>query len=71
VYFHSLSSSFSRAEMLISPLLVKMAGQLFQILAILILVSQTPASVLVLGCFVFLFGVLEGGVSFWRAPLRL
>jgi len=57
--------------MLISPLLVKMAGQLFQILAILILVSQTPASVLVLGCFVFLFGVLEGGVSFWRAPLRL
>jgi hypothetical protein len=56
--------------MLNSPL-VKLAGQLFQFIALLIVISQTPTIVLVLGCFVFLFGVLEGGVSFWRAPLRL
>ena len=51
--------------------LVKIAGQLFQIIVLLIVISQTPTIVLVLGCFVFLFGVLEGGISFWRAPLRL
>jgi len=48
-----------------------MAKQLFQLIALLIVLSQTPTRVLVVGCFVFLFGVLEGGVSFWHAPLRL
>jgi len=77
-YFHPpppsppflLSFACPLIEILTSPL-VKMAGQLSQIIAIFILVSQTPAIVLVFGCFGFLFGVLEGGISFWRAPLRL
>jgi hypothetical protein len=55
---------------ILNPPLVKIAGQLFQIIALFIVISQTPTIVVVLGCFVFLFGVLEGGVSFWRVPLR-
>ena len=75
MYFHPLSPAicpFFRLSIEILNLpLVKMAGQLVQLIALLIVISQTPTIVLVLGFFVFLFGVLEGGVSFWRAPLRL
>ena len=51
-------------------LLVKIAGQLAQLIAILILMSQTPTEVLVLGMLIFLFGVMESGVSLWRAAFR-
>ena len=53
------------AEILISPS-VTIAGELTQIIALLILFSQTTAIVLMLGCFGFVFGVLGAVKGYGR-----
>jgi hypothetical protein len=44
----------------------KVVGLTAQLIAMVILISQTPTVVLVLGGLAYLFGIMEGGFSFWR-----
>jgi hypothetical protein len=52
-----------------NTLLVKFAGLLAQLVAAVILVSEatSPKVYIPLGIMAFAFGVVEGGIAFWRA----